>query len=64
MIGQKYRERLVKNHHVHIREFVDMDNGCHYRWTFFSLAGKSYTIGSFDILRHEDIDWKHTKPIA
>lgn len=64
MTGQRYRERVVSNHHhIKIREFTDMDNGCHYRWTRFILAGREYPIGSFDILRHDDIDWKHTKEI-
>ena len=63
MKGQKFRERTIKNHHVHVREFVDMDGGSHYKWTFFSCAGKEYPIGSNDIIRHEDIDWEHTKSI-
>lgn len=31
MIGEVYRERKIVNHHIHIREFVDMDGGCRYK---------------------------------
>ena len=64
MIGKRYRERVIANHHVKVREFVDLDGGCHYKWLRFTLAGREYPVGSFDILRHEEIDWAHTKEIT
>ena len=60
-VGICYVERTVKNHHVHVREFVDMDAGCHFKWVRFTLSNKEYPIGSFDIIRRESIDWTHTK---
>lgn len=62
-VGVRYRERTIRNHHVYVREFVDMDGGCHFMWTLFSISGKIYPVGSFDILRAENIDWGHTKVI-
>lgn len=64
MRGEVYRERKIVNRHIHIREFVDMDGGCHYKWTRFTISGREYPVGSFDILRKENIDWGRTKKIA
>ena len=64
MTGDRYRERRIVNHHIQIREFVDIDGGIHYKWVLFSISGREYPIGSFDILRSENIDWKNTKKVG
>lgn len=63
-VGVRYRERKVKHHHVHVREFVDMDAGGHFKWVKFTIASRQYPIGSFDIIRREDIDWGRTKVVG
>ena len=63
-VGTKYRESTIRNHHRYVREFLDMDAGCHFKWVSFSISGKKYDIGSFDIVRKEDIDWNHTKEVS
>ena len=65
MEGKKrYKETTIKEDGCEwIREFVDMDGGIHFKWTSFSINGKFYPVGSFDVLRYEEIDWSKVKEI-
>lgn len=55
---------VLANGTVRVRRFIDMDGGCHFKWIFFSMDGKEYPVGSFDILRKHEIDWENTKEVA
>ena len=60
-----YEEKItLKDGTEKVRRFFDMDGGAHFKWTFFSLGGKEYPIGSFDILLYHEIDWSNTKAVA
>ena len=59
----EYVETIVRNGVVHVRRFRDMDGGCHYKWVSYHIGRKEYPIGSFDILRHENIDWTHVRKV-
>ena len=58
-----YKETTQRNGKEYVRIFHDMDGGTHYKWLKFSIDGKDYPVGSFDILRYEEIKWEHTEEI-
>ena len=58
---KSYEENTtMQNGTVRVRRFEDIDDGYHFKWTFFSLGGKEYPIGSGDILCRHEIDWGNT----
>lgn len=59
----EYVETIVRDGKKYVRRFRDMDGGCHYKWVAFHIGRKKYPIGSFDIVRHEAIDWEHTRKV-